>query len=257
MEKVRAKKSLGQHFLRDKAIARKISDALTGKGYDAVLEIGPGMGILTQFLMERHFADFRVIEIDRESVNYLRSNFPELKNIIEGDFLKLPIEKLFPGKFAVAGNFPYNISSQILFRVLENRDRVVEVTGMFQKEVADRICTGPGSKTYGILSVLVQAYYNTKSLFAVSEKVFSPQPKVRSAVIQITRNDTLSLACDEDLFVRVVKSCFNQRRKTLRNSVRTAFPIKSDDYTDFKLRPEQLSVGQFVNLTNWIAENIS
>lgn len=257
MEKVRAKKSLGQHFLKDKAIARKISDALTGKGYDAVLEIGPGMGILTQFLMERHFADFRVIEIDRESVNYLRSSFPELKNIIEGDFLKLNIEELFPGKFAVAGNFPYNISSQILFRVLENRERVVEVTGMFQKEVADRICTGPGSKTYGILSVLVQAYYNTRSLFTVSEKVFSPQPKVRSAVIQITRNDTLSLACDEDLFVRVVKSCFNQRRKTLRNSVRAAFPVRSDDYADFKLRPEQLSVGQFVNLTNWIAENIS
>jgi 16S rRNA (adenine1518-N6/adenine1519-N6)-dimethyltransferase len=257
MERVRAKKSLGQHFLKDKAIARKISDALTGSGYDAVLEIGPGMGILTQFLIERHFADFRVIEIDRESVSYLRNAFPDLKNIIEGDFLRLSLEELFPGRFAVAGNFPYNISSQIMFRVLENRNRIVEVTGMFQKEVADRICTGPGSKTYGILSVLLQAFYNVKYLFTVSENVFSPPPKVKSGVIQITRNNTVTLGCDEELFFKVVKACFNQRRKTLRNSVRASFTLKSDDYADLKLRPEQLSVDQFVSLTNWISENNS
>jgi len=256
MDKVRAKKSLGQHFLKDKAIARRISDSLTGNGYDAVLEIGPGMGILTQFLMERNFADFRVIEIDRESISWLMESFPDLKNIIEGDFLRLPLENLFPGKFAIAGNFPYNISSQILFRVLENRERIVEVTGMFQKEVADRICTGPGSKTYGILSVLVQAFYTARYLFTVSENVFSPPPKVKSGVIQISRNDTLSLGCDEELFFRVVKACFNQRRKTIRNSVRAVFPLKSDSYHEFHLRPEQLSVPQFVNLTNWISENI-
>jgi 16S rRNA (adenine1518-N6/adenine1519-N6)-dimethyltransferase len=256
MDKVRAKKSLGQHFLKDKAIAKKISDSLTGNGYDAVLEIGPGMGILTQFLMERNFADFRVIEIDRESISFLRESFPDLQNIIEGDFLRLPLEDLFPGKFAIAGNFPYNISSQILFRVLENRERIVEVTGMFQKEVADRICTGPGSKTYGILSVLVQAFYTTRYLFTVSEKVFSPPPKVMSGVIQITRNDTFSLGCDEALFFRVVKACFNQRRKMIRNSVRAVFPVTSDNYNEFHLRPEQLSVQQFVNLTNWISEKI-
>lgn len=255
MERVRAKKSLGQHFLKDKAIARKVSDSVTGIGYDSVLEIGPGMGILTGFLLERNFPDFRVIEIDKESVDFLKKNFPSLTNIIEGDFLRLQLRDLFSGKFAVVGNFPYNISSQILFRVLEYRNMVVEVTGMFQKEVADRICTGPGSKTYGILSVLVQAFYNTKYLFTVSEKVFSPPPKVKSGVIQLTRNIRMSLDCDEELFFRVVKACFNQRRKTLRNSVRASFPIISDNYPDFKLRPEQLSVEQFVSLTNWISEN--
>jgi 16S rRNA (adenine1518-N6/adenine1519-N6)-dimethyltransferase len=255
MERVRAKKRLGQHFLKDKAIARKVSDSVSGKGYDSVLEIGPGMGILTGFLLERNFPDFRVIEIDNESVDFLKKSFPSLTNIIEGDFLRLPLEDLFPGKFALVGNFPYNISSQILFRVLENRNRVVEVTGMFQKEVADRICSGPGSKTYGILSVLIQAFYNTKFLFTVSEKVFSPPPKVKSGVIQLIRNSRLSLDCDEELFFRVVKACFNQRRKTLRNSVRAFFPIISDNYPDFRLRPEQLTVEQFVSLTNWISEN--
>ena len=255
MERVRAKTSLGQHFLKDKAIARKVSDSVSGKGYDSLLEIGPGMGILTGFLLERNFPDFRVIEIDNESVDFLKKSFPALTNIIEGDFLRLPLQDLFTGKLALAGNFPYNISSQILFKVLENRNMVVEVTGMFQKEVADRICTGPGSRTYGILSVLIQAFYNTKYLFTVSEKVFSPPPKVKSGVIQLTRNSRLSLDCDEALFFRVVKACFNQRRKTLRNSVRASFPITSDNYPDFKLRPEQLSVDQFVRLTNWISEN--
>jgi 16S rRNA (adenine1518-N6/adenine1519-N6)-dimethyltransferase len=256
MEKVRAKKSLGQHFLKDKAIAKRISDSLSGNGYDALLEIGPGMGILTQFLMERNFSDFRAIEIDRESISWLREAFQDRLKIIEGDFLRLPLGDLFPGKFAIVGNFPYNISSQILFRVLENRGKIVEVTGMFQKEVADRICSGPGSRTYGILSVLVQAFYNTKYLFTVSEKVFSPPPKVKSGVIQITRNDTMSLGCNEELFFRVVKACFNQRRKMIRNSVRAGFPVTSDNYDEFHLRPEQLSVMQFVKLTNWISENI-
>jgi 16S rRNA (adenine1518-N6/adenine1519-N6)-dimethyltransferase len=256
MDKVRAKKSLGQHFLKDKSVARRVADSLTGEGYDAVLEIGPGMGVLTSFLMERNFADFRVVEIDRESVSYLKGTFPELKNIIEGDFLKIDAGAVFPGKFAVVGNFPYNISSQILFRVLENRDRVEEVTGMFQKEVADRICTGPGSKTYGILSVLVQAFYDTKYLFTVSENVFSPPPKVKSAVIRLRRNSVKELGCNEELFFRVVKGCFNQRRKTLRNSVRASFPVVSDNNPVLGLRPEQLSVQQFVELTDWIEKSL-
>ncbi len=257
MDKVRAKKGLGQHFLKDKSIARKLADALSGNGYDSVLEIGPGMGILTQFLIGRQFRDFRVVEIDRESVAWLRESFPVSLNIIEGDFLKLQLDSLFPGPFALAGNFPYNISSQILFRVLENRNRIPEVTGMFQKEVAERICTGPGSKSYGILSVLVKAFYDTKYLFTVPESVFSPPPKVKSAVIRITRNSTRELGCDEDLFFRVVKGSFNQRRKTLRNSLRAAFPISPEDFYLLKMRPEQLSVEQFVELTNWVGKEIT
>jgi 16S rRNA (adenine1518-N6/adenine1519-N6)-dimethyltransferase len=167
----------------------------------------------------------------------------------------MDIRSLFTGKIAIAGNFPYNISSQIFFRVLEHRDMVTEVTGMLQREVAERICAGPGSKTYGILSVLLQAYYETKYLFTVSEHVFSPPPKVKSGVIQLRRNETISLPCDEDLFRKVVKACFNQRRKTLRNSVRAAFTLKSEDHPDLHLRPEQLSVGQFISLTNFISVN--
>lgn len=257
MERVRAKKSLGQHFLKDKSVAKRISDSLTGTGYDSVVEVGPGMGILTGFLIDRNFKDFRVIEIDRESVEYLRVAFPGLTgSIIEGDFLKADLKKLFPGYFAVAGNFPYNISSQILFKVLDNRDMMLEVTGMFQKEVADRICTGPGSKTYGILSVLIQAFYRTEYLFTVSEKVFSPPPKVKSAVIRLRRNDTRSLPCDEELFFKVVKAGFNQRRKTLRNSIRAVFPLKSEDNKALSMRPEQLTVREFIDLTNWVAQNL-
>ncbi|HVN59003.1 MAG TPA: 16S rRNA (adenine(1518)-N(6)/adenine(1519)-N(6))-dimethyltransferase RsmA [Bacteroidales bacterium] len=255
MERVKAKKSLGQHFLRDKAIARKVSETLTGNGYDCVLEIGPGMGVLTRFLAERDFADFRVIEIDGESVSYLRENFPGL-HIIEGDFLRLPLDSLFSRKFAITGNFPYNISSQILFRVLEHRERVIELTGMFQKEVAERICTGPGSKTYGILSVLVQAFYSAKYLFTVSENVFSPPPRVKSGVIRITRNGKEHLTCDEELFFKVVKAGFNQRRKTLRNSLRSAFSCVTDNNPLLSLRPEQLTVDQFIDLTNWVAMKI-
>ena len=255
MEKVRAKKGLGQHFLKDKSIARKVSDALTGKGYDSVLEIGPGMGILSKFLLDRNFPDLKLIEIDTESVEYLKRELPEIKEIIEGDFLKMDIAGLFSGKCAIAGNFPYNISSQILFRVLDSRDSVVEVVGMFQKEVAERICSAPGNKTYGILSVLIQAFYTTEYLFTVPEKVFSPPPKVKSGVIRLRRNEIIKLDCDEDLFFRVVKSCFNQRRKMLRNSVKAAFEMASMDYPDLTQRPEQLTVGKFVDLTNWIARN--
>jgi 16S rRNA (adenine1518-N6/adenine1519-N6)-dimethyltransferase len=255
MSYVQPKKNLGQHFLNDKTIARRIADSLTGNGYDTVLEIGPGMGVLTEYLIERAFPDFRVIEIDNESVHFLQTHFPDLKNIIRGDFLSMDIESVFPQKIGIIGNFPYNISTQILFKVLSNRDKVVEITGMLQREVAERICAGPGSKTYGILSVLLQAFYTTEYLFTVSEHVFSPPPKVKSGVIRLTRNEVKNLDCDEALFIRVVKSCFNQRRKTLRNSVRSAFELKRDDYHEFGNRPEQLSVSQFVELTLWIAEN--
>lgn len=256
MNKVRAKKSLGQHFLKDRNIAARIADSLTGEGYNSVIEIGPGMGILTEFLLERNFKDFRVIEIDNESVHYLATNFPQLTNIIRGDFLQLDIDSLFQEKLGVIGNFPYNISTQILFKVLDHRDKISEVTGMLQKEVAERICAKPGSKTYGILSVLLQAYYNIEYLFSVPESVFSPPPKVKSGVVRLRRNEVQNLECDEVLFKKVVKACFNHRRKTLRNSVRAAFELRSEEYPLFHLRPEQLSVNQFVNLTNWIEENL-
>jgi 16S rRNA (adenine1518-N6/adenine1519-N6)-dimethyltransferase len=255
MAKVQPKKKLGQHFLKDVGIARKIAGSLTGEGYNSVLEIGPGMGILTGCLLEREFSDLRVIEIDIESVNYLKTHFPAMDKVITGDFLSMDIDSFFPGKVAIIGNFPYNISTQIFFKVLKHRDKVIEVTGMLQKEVAERICAGPGSKTYGILSVLLQAYYRTEYLFTVSENLFFPPPKVKSGVIRIIRNDVTKLDCDETLFFRVVKACFNQRRKMIRNSVRAAFDLKRDDYYEFGLRPEQLSVDQFVQLTKWIDHN--
>ena len=211
----------------------------------------PGMGVLTGYLTERNFKDFRVIEIDNESVHYLKTNFPSL-NVITGDFLIMDIENVFPEKMGIIGNFPYNISTQILFKVLKHRDKVVEIAGMLQKEVAERICAGPGSKTYGIMSVLLQAFYKTEYLFTVSEHVFSPPPKVKSGVIRLTRNEVTDLGCDEALFFRVVKAAFNQRRKTLRNSVRSAFELKREDYPEFGLRPEQLSVSQFIHLTRWV-----
>ena len=255
MGTVHPKKNLGQHFLKDTGIAHKIAGSLTGNGYNTVLEIGPGMGILTGYLMERGFNDFRVIEIDNESVRYLHAHFPELNNILTGDFLSMDIDKFFTEKMAIIGNFPYNISTQIFFKVLNHREKVVEIVGMLQKEVAERICAGPGSKTYGILSVLLQAFYKTEYLFTVPEHVFSPPPKVKSGVIRLIRNDVKNLDCDEILFFRVVKACFNQRRKTLRNSVKAAYELMRDDYRDFGLRPEQLSVDQFVQLTRWIDEN--
>lgn len=255
MGRVYPKKNLGQHFLKDKNIAFKIAASLTGEGYKSVLEVGPGTGMLTGYLAERNFPDFRVIELDNESVHYLKENFPRLKEIIRGDFLTLNIEACFPGKLAVIGNFPYNISSQIFFKVLKHKDKIIELTGMIQKEVAERICASPGSRTYGILSVLLQAYYHTEYLFTVPEYVFSPPPKVKSGVIRLRRNNVISLDCDEKLFFTVVKACFNQRRKTLRNSVRASFDLRNEDYRDFGLRPEQLSVDQFVELTRWIDKN--
>ena len=252
MGKIHPKKNLGQHFLRDKSIAAKITSTLTGTGYNSVLEIGPGTGMLTSFLLERKFNDFRVIEIDNESVHFLRENFPEIKEIIRGDFLDLDIDRFFPDKMAVIGNFPYNISSQILFKVLKHKDKIIEVCGMLQKEVAERICASPGSKTYGILSVLLQAFYNTEYLFTVPEYVFVPPPKVKSGVIRLKRNKITDLGCNEALFIKTVKAGFNQRRKKLRNSIKSAFNLKREDYKDFSLRPEQLSVEQFIELTNWI-----
>jgi len=255
MSRVQPKRNLGQHFLKDRGIAEKIAGTLTGEGYKSVLEIGPGTGILTGFLIERQFPDFRVIEIDNESVYHLKKRFPELKEIIRGDFLTMDIESSFLAKLAVIGNFPYNISSQILFKVLDHRDKVTELCGMFQKEVAERICAPPGSRTYGILSVLVQAFYQAEYLFTVPEYVFTPPPKVKSGVIRLIRNSVSELGCDEKLFIRVVKTAFNQRRKTLRNSIKSGFSLKKDDNEYFGLRPEQLSVDQFVSLTNWIGEN--
>ncbi|KDS36770.1 dimethyladenosine transferase [Parabacteroides distasonis str. 3776 D15 i] len=216
-----------------------------------VLEIGPGMGVLTQFLLEAGH-DLTVVELDMESVDYLNQNFPDLKGrIIAEDFLKLDLSKIFPGEFCVIGNYPYNISSQIFFKVLDYKDQIPCCSGMLQKEVAERLAAGPGSKTYGILSVLLQAWYDVEYLFTVSEKVFDPPPKVKSAVLKMTRNDRKELGCDEKLFKTVVKTSFNQRRKTLRNSMK---PLLGKDCPDYALpifdkRPEQLSVEQFVELT--------
>jgi 16S rRNA (adenine1518-N6/adenine1519-N6)-dimethyltransferase len=250
MNIVKPKKNLGQHFLKDQNIARKIVDNL-GTTTPDVLEVGPGMGVLTQYLLQRPELKVHVVEIDRESVQYLQLNFPELKeNIFAEDFLKFDITSFFPGNFSVIGNFPYNISSQIFFRVLEFRQRIPEVVGMIQKEVAERISAGPGSKTYGIMSVLLQAFYNIEYLFTVSEQVFIPPPKVKSAVIKLVRNQVTTLPCNETLFFRVVKTAFNQRRKMLRNSLKGMSDIIPADFAE--KRPEQLSVANFIELTRSI-----
>lgn len=215
---VRAKKALGQHFLTDQRIARAIVDAL---GFSPVLEIGPGMGVLTQYLLEREDIDLKLVEIDGESVEYLLTHFPGMQGrLLQADFLSLKLEKIFPESFAVIGNFPYNISSQIFFKILDYRDRIPEVVCMIQKEVAERIAEGPGSKTYGILSVLLQAWYDIEFLFGVGPGSFAPPPKVDSAVIRLTRNSRTALGCDESRFKAVVKTAFGQRRKTLRNSLK-------------------------------------
>ena len=251
MTEVKAKKFLGQHFLTDEGIARRIVDSLSA-GSHSVLEIGPGMGVLTKYLIDRPETDFHVIEIDRESVAYLHDHYPTL-HVIEGDFLKLDLGALFSGAFTVIGNFPYNISSQILFRVFESRSHVSEVVGMFQKEVAERVAAGPGSKTYGILSVLLSAFYDIEYLFTVPENVFNPPPKVKSAVIRLRRNGVERLACDEEMFVRVVKAGFNQRRKTLRNALRQlGLPLEGVADEVLAKRAEQLAVEEFVNITNAI-----
>jgi 16S rRNA (adenine1518-N6/adenine1519-N6)-dimethyltransferase len=255
MEKVKAKKHLGQHFLKDESIAQRIADTLNLEGYNEVLEIGPGMGVLTKYLLEKPINTY-VIEIDSESVVYLDENFPKLKDrIISKDFLKYNINEVFDGKqFAIIGNFPYNISTQIVFKALEYRDQIPEFAGMFQKEVAERICEKKGSKSYGILSVLAQAFYEAEYLFTVDENVFIPPPKVKSGVLRLRRKENYSLPCSEKLFFSVVKTAFQQRRKTLRNSLKTL--NLSDNLREdaiFDLRPEQLSVEQFVSITQKIA----
>ena len=309
---VRAKKSLGQHFLTDLNIARKIAEAVSGGstsssehgevavlpkkecaastartlfnlqdgGMEAhttgsamlpvadqtdcagklcdVLEIGGGMGVLTQFLLERRDIRLWGIEIDRESIVYMRDKFPEFApHLIEGDFLKFDLHGRFPDGVKIAGNFPYNISSQIFFKVLENRDIVPEIVGMVQREVAQRIAEPPGSRSYGILSVLLQAWYDIEYLFTVSESVFSPPPKVKSAVVRLTRNGTKELGCDEVLFVKVVKAAFGQRRKMLRNALRAVFGnFGGEEHPFFSDRAERLSVAGFVELTNWVEGKI-
>jgi 16S rRNA (adenine1518-N6/adenine1519-N6)-dimethyltransferase len=256
---VRAKKHLGQHFLKDENIARKISETLSYEGYNTVLEIGPGMGVLTKYLLDNKKTDTYVIEIDKESVAFLEANFLSLSNrIIQEDFLKYDMDQLFPvEQFAIIGNFPYNISSQIVFKALELRDQVREFSGMFQKEVANRICEKEGNKRYGILSVLVQAFYKAEYLFSVPPSVFSPPPKVESGVLKLTRKENFKLPCSEKLFFQVVKTAFNQRRKTLRNSLKT-FNLSDNLKANviFGKRPEQLSVEQFIVLTSLIEEDI-
>ncbi|MBQ8702935.1 MAG: 16S rRNA (adenine(1518)-N(6)/adenine(1519)-N(6))-dimethyltransferase RsmA [Bacteroidales bacterium] len=251
MNEVRAKKFLGQHFLTDEGIARRIVDSLSAESRQ-VLEIGPGMGVLTKYLMEREATDFHVVEIDRESVVWLHEYYPGL-DVIEGDFLKMDLSSLFHDTCAIIGNFPYNISSQILFKVFEQRNRVTEVVGMFQKEVAERVAAGPGSKTYGILSVLLSAFYDIEYLFTVPEYVFNPPPKVKSAVIRLRRNNVTALECDEKLFVQTVKAGFNQRRKTLRNALRQlAMPLDNVPEKMLAQRAEQLSVDEFVIIVKFI-----
>lgn len=280
---VRPKKALGQHFLTDLSVAQKIADALVVESETAggatseagavpsgntaaampVLEIGPGMGVLSQYLLEREDIDLKMIEIDRESVDYLLTHFPKASGrVIEGDFLKMNLSYFFPGTFAVIGNFPYNISSQIFFRIIDHKDSIPQVVCMIQKEVAERIAEQPGSKTYGILSVLLQAWYDIEYLFTVGEGAFNPPPKVKSAVIRLRRNSRTELGCDEKLFKTIVKTGFNQRRKTLRNSLKPLIadkaareawtPEQSTDFLSnpvFELRPERLSVEDFIALT--------
>ena len=260
MAEVRAKKALGQHFLTDLNIARKIATSLSGgraEAPDKVLEVGCGMGVLTQFLLERNDIVTYGAEIDTESVEYLHAHYPAFApRLTEGDFLKMDLRETYGERLKIIGNFPYNISSQIFFKVLENRDIVPECVGMIQKEVAVRLAEPPGSKEYGILSVLLQAWYDIDYLFTVGEKVFNPPPKVKSAVVRLVRNNVEKLDCDEQLFIKVVKASFGQRRKMLRNSLKAAFGnFGGNEHKFFTMRAEQLSVADFVELTNWVAEN--
>ena len=271
MKSVKPKKFLGQHFLTDLKIAQDIADTVDACPGIPVLEVGPGMGVMTQFLVRKE-RPLKVVEIDFESVDYLRRNFPQLEeDIVEDDFLKMHLEHTFGGQpFVLTGNYPYNISSQIFFKMLDYKDLIPCCTGMVQKEVAERIASAPGNKAYGILSVLIQAWYSVEYLFTVHENVFNPPPKVKSAVIRMTRNATTTLGCDERLFKQIVKTTFNQRRKTLRNSIRPVLadadnkaaqrghtPQAHDAFLAaeiFSRRPEQLSVAEFVRLTNEVAK---
>ncbi|AMC11136.1 16S rRNA methyltransferase [Lutibacter profundi] len=254
---VKAKKHLGQHFLKDELIAQQIADSLTGKGYEKVLEIGPGMGVLTKYLLQKKFTT-HVIEIDTESVEYLKAHYLNLTNrIILNNFLKINLFEYFGNnQVAIIGNFPYNISTQIVFKTLENKHQIPEFSGMFQKEVAKRIAEKEGSKVYGILSVLTQAFYNVEYLFTVPPTVFNPPPKVDSGVIRLTRKENYILPVNEKLFYRVVKTAFQQRRKTLRNSLKImnlSNNLREDSI--FAKRPEQLSVQEFINLTSKIEKD--
>lgn len=252
---INAKKHLGQHFLTDEGIAEKISDTLNLDQTKNILEIGPGMGVLTKYLLKKE-ANVHVIEIDRESVSYLERHYPELQGKIHSkDFLRYDLQNIFPQEeFTIIGNFPYNISTQIVFKMLELRNQIPEFSGMFQKEVAQRICEKEGSKTYGILSVLVQAFYNAEYLFSVPPSVFNPPPKVESGVLHLERKKDFTLPVNEKLFFRVVKTAFQQRRKTLRNSLKIfALPDDIKEDSIFGLRPEQLSCARFIELTQKIA----
>ena len=260
MKLVKPKKFLGQHFLKDLQVAQDIADTVDACPSLPILEVGPGMGVLTQYLLKKE-RPVKVVELDFESVAFLRENFSIMgENIIEQDFLKMDLSQLFGGQpFVLTGNYPYNISSQIFFKMLDYKDLIPCCTGMIQKEVAERIAAGPGSKTYGILSVLIQAWYHVEYLFTVHEHVFNPPPKVKSAVIRMTRNETSELGCDEKLFKQIVKTTFNQRRKTLRNSISPILgkdnPLSSDPI--FNKRPEQLSVQEFIDLTNRVQQALS
>lgn len=252
---VRAKKNLGQHFLKDQNIAYNITEGLSSGTYDTVLEIGPGMGVLTQFLLPKKEFKTYAIDVDRESIEYLHNKYPEYKDrIIYDDFLKMDIEKLFDKPFAVIGNFPYNISSQIFFKILEKRDMVLEVVCMIQKEVAERISANHGNKTYGILSVLLQSFYDIEYMFTVHEHVFDPPPRVKSAVIRLKRNSRQELGVNERLFFRVIKEGFNKRRKTLRNSLKAMLGNNKIEHEFMSKRPEQLSVEQFIELTKLVED---
>ena len=274
---VRAKKELGQHFLNDESIAENIVNSIEvakNREKTSVLEVGPGMGVLTKYLIDKEDINLKVVEIDTESVEYLLKNYPKLApNLLKGDFLQMNLEKIFDGQFKIIGNFPYNISSQIFFKVLDYLDQIPEVVGMLQKEVAERLASPPGKKAYGILSVLLQAWYDIEYLFTVPEYVFTPPPKVQSAVIRLKRNNRETLDCDPALFKAIIKTCFNQRRKTIRNSIKPIlgdprFSISADILQKQELfmdeninknlldqRPEQLSVEQFIFLTKVLTDN--
>ena len=261
MKKVRPKKNLGQHFLVDLGIAKRIADTVDSCPDIPVLEVGPGMGVMTQYLVDKP-RDLKVVEIDRESVAYLNEHFPRLRdNIIGADFLRMSLDEVFDGQqFVLTGNYPYDISSQIFFKMIDNKDLIPCCTGMIQREVALRIASEPGNKAYGILSVLIQAWYDVEYLFTVDENVFNPPPKVKSAVIRMTRNNVTQLGCDERLFKQVVKTVFNQRRKMLRVSLRQLFPTPPSvgfyQQEIMTMRPEQLSISQFVELTNMVQSEL-
>ena len=260
MDSIKPKKFLGQHFLTDLSVAQRIADTVDACPDIPVLEVGPGMGVLTQFIIPKQ-RPFKVVEIDFDSVPYLHEHFPQLgDNIIEGDFLRMDLEKVFDGKpFVLTGNYPYNISSQIFFKMVENRHLIPCCTGMIQKEVAERMAASPGGKTYGVLSVLIQAWYDVEYLFTVHENVFNPPPKVKSAVIRLTRNNKQVLGCDEQLFRRIVKTVFTMRRKMMRNGMKQILGKDSPMLTDpmFTRRPEELSVQDYIDLTNRVEAELN